>query len=76
MLRWERLEDGRTIPPTTRELIAIAFAEYERGDFRSYRQAAKSIIVRCYPRGVGTDQQEESKINYLASKISKLKRCS
>lgn len=62
------------LPPTIKQLVARAFAGYRNGVFRSYRQAAISILDGCYPQGVGTDQQRESKINYLASKISKLDR--
>lgn len=58
--------------PRREALIAQACAEYAQGCFPSYRQAAKSILEACYPRGVGTPAQEESKVNYLSDKISEL----
>ena len=51
-------------------LIAEASSGFESAIHRSYRQAAISIIDRYYVRkSLGTADQREAKIDYLATKI-------
>lgn len=51
-------------------LIAEATSGFESGIHRSYRQAAISIVDRYYYRkSLGTADQRETKIDYLATKI-------